>query len=50
MSWDRALLSVDLVGSLAVMVEASYYDNKFICACGLVLVLTSMWLLSKLPK
>jgi len=46
----RILLSVDLVGVVVLMAEASYYNRKIICGIGFILLLTCMWLFGKLRE
>jgi hypothetical protein len=48
--YERILLSVDLVGAIAVMVEAAYYRNQFVSGCGCILALTALWLFSRILK
>ena len=47
---SRIMAVIDIILSVLLMAEASYYNSKIICGVGLICALTSLWLLSKLPK
>lgn len=50
MSWLRMLWEVDVLGAISLMIVASMQDDKTICGLGLILGLTSLWMLHKIES